>query len=154
NARRDEAPFPGRRVTSPALSRPVFEVGLSHPALTAFDDHRIDGAVRWPGTAIAELVRCAAREAGLGGVARDIAFLRAVEPRTAGRVQVVFGEPSVTGVGNGAMGSTTAGSPAGRVPVEVYTGGDDGNWTLVATAAVDMAGSAHPPGANHGAWTL
>ncbi len=89
--------FPGRLLTSVALDRPVFELDAEDPVFSAFDDHRVAGTPRIPATGLLELLRRAAVAAGVEDPSIvDVGILRAVEPSSFRRLQVVL-DPSVIG---------------------------------------------------------
>ena len=90
---RSATAFPGRRVDSPALLGHVFELQTSDAPIVALRDHRLAGSGRMPATAIAELFRCAAIDAGLENVAPvSVTLLRPVEIDDPARLQVLVEE--------------------------------------------------------------
>lgn len=125
---RPAPPLPGRRVTSPALRDPVFELDLGDAALTALHDHRVAGGPILPATALLEWIRSAGRSVEGGEVeVRELGILRPVQLDGAGRLQLVLA-PDARG---------------GRTAAAYVTEDGDG-WAQFATArVVAMAGD--PP---------
>ncbi|HWV56592.1 MAG TPA: beta-ketoacyl synthase N-terminal-like domain-containing protein, partial [Longimicrobiales bacterium] len=121
------SPFPGRRVRSPALARPVFELDVDDPVFEAFADHVVSGELTLPGTAVLELIRTAAiavlsedggeRRVLLARV-EDAALMRPIRLGGGGRIQVIV---------------ESAGPE--RVTCEVHVTASESDWELAATAA-------------------
>ena len=115
------AGYPGRRITSPALTRPVFELDAQDPVFESFADHAIGGTVRVPATGIVELFRSAAIGAGMmSPLVRDVGVMRAIEPKALRRLQVLLAEGVI-----------------GRAEICVET--PDGDWAVDATAEITPA---------------
>src|SRR5690606_38082256 len=108
-----------RRLNSPALARPVFELAAGDPLLDAFVDHRVRGTSRIPATGLVELLREVGKAAGLDPVrVGACGLLRAVEPRALRTLQFALG----------GGGSSTA---------EIFAEASDGTWFTAMTAEVD-----------------
>jgi NADPH:quinone reductase-like Zn-dependent oxidoreductase/SAM-dependent methyltransferase len=112
----------GRRVSSPALTAPVFETLVGRETVPYVVDHVVGGAVVFPATGFIELALEGAESLGIeAACVRDLHIHRALicaEHDTA--VQAVFGEES-----------------GGRREVRVYAKSADGDeWTEHATGEV------------------
>jgi len=108
-----------RRLSSPALPRPVFELSAGDPLLDAFVDHRVGGIPRVPATGLVELLREVGRAAGMAPVrVGACGLLRAVEPGALRTLQFALG----------GGGSATA---------EIFAESPDGTWFTAMTAEVE-----------------
>src|SRR5690606_2033776 len=107
--------LPGRRLSSPALPVPAFELPLEGGVLQALEDHRVGGHPIVPATALLEFVRSAgAAASGREVEVRDLVIHRSIPLRPGGALQVVF-------------------SPGGMGPAELFTREEDGEWRAVAS---------------------
>jgi len=119
--------FPGTRVRSPALTRAVFEICADDRVLDAFHDHHVNGETRLPATALLELVRTAAVEAGNARpVVSNVGIVRPVELGAMRRVQVIVDQDGT-----------------GRA--DVFVEDAAGEWLSVVSADVETAGAEPPP---------